>query len=223
MNIADHQTWEGFCKSVSNARELRNSSKILADAGQYGHALSMSILSIEESMKAIGLLDSFAKVSELETDLSKYFKSHKFKQSNAHSLFMLKYMFDDFISEMLAIESDSSIRKEDYSSTLVKRVTGKINSWIDRGHKPLDEMKAWYDGAERLKQQGFYIDFIQGKWSDPNQFGKEDFSTSMNYANAMVEFLEPLTDKNTATEHLEQWKALVENVHANNQINQGQG
>lgn len=184
------QKWIGAKLSAENSGDILMVSRLAFDAGKYGAATSLAVLSSEESAKAFGLaMHALAPGANLRP-LNRYFKSHKEKHGAAAALTLSSratQMAHEFLHE---ITDDPSIPEEKRREIALSRMIKATNEAVASDDPPriIQEMKdidAWHQSAESDKQAGFYVANNEGYWYSPAFISMEKARRHIDFAEEM--------------------------------------
>jgi AbiV family abortive infection protein len=154
MHIPQHQTLEGATLAHANALSLLESAKLLRSQGLHGLAASLAVLSAEESSKALALLGHKTDGQDPKA-LRDVFTKHSIKISIAT-------LNAGHLQELLSQIKPFSLLAPEH----------KIGEAI------AESVKKWEEGANDLKQAGFYVSFSEGSWRTPQQCSSDESSLS---------------------------------------------
>jgi len=157
-----------------NADSLYNSAISLANNSAWGHATSLLIHSTEESMKAFILfLDGNGFQFRKSVDgISNLFVNHKLRYGLAMLLSILHIFSEDLkqlvpkIANLTKLTFDFDKDKEQLGDVFLKYIQTRIKTVILE--------VSWFSKAEFLRQDGFYVDYID-ELKTPLQIKETDF------------------------------------------------
>jgi AbiV family abortive infection protein len=153
MTIPISQALNGAVLARQNAGSLLDAATTLRRAGHIGAAVSLCVLSFEESSKTIALLHRSSGAEHGEF-LQAVFSNHATKQA-------------------LGIEATSTLNKvmsihyTDHDDPAL--APDRVNA----------QLKLFEAKAELFKQSGFYVDFKEGVWCSPAQLGDDEYQTAL--------------------------------------------
>lgn len=155
MDMPVNQASIGAICAWRNAGSLLDAAALAMRCGFAGPAVSLCVLSFEESSKAIALLHRSSGANNIEF-LRSIFTHHGTKQA-------------------LGIYASSSLNSA--FSKQGGRFVGPDDAFtpefVDASLKELEGK------AESLKQRGFYVDFQQGTWRTPDQLTQADYNLAV--------------------------------------------
>ena len=158
----------------ANADNLYNDAKILAYNKSYGHATSLLIHSTEESMKAFILfLDGNGFQFRNRVDgISNLFVNHKLRYGLAMFLSIL-HIFSEDLKQLVPKIANSTKLTFDFDKD--KELLGDVFlKYIQTRIKTVILEVSWFSKAEFLRQDGFYVDYID-EIKTPLQIKETDF------------------------------------------------
>ncbi len=150
MEIYEKDRKRGVQLTHLNARELYKSALLLKEAGQYGCASSLMVLSAEECVKAINIGLNLNR-KEWGFDLNKVFKDHGYKHSEAARILSLTHWIQ-------VLCTDTGEHKCDIDTCPIQK-----------------SFREWEIIANNVKKNGFYVDYKEGNWITPNMIDEEIF------------------------------------------------
>lgn len=185
---------DDYNKIFDNGLSHINSAKLLADNGEYGHAISHLILGIEELIKYHVMANYSVDVTifndqEVNPDNSRsIFNFHKTKHkllaefidacSKESSEAFLEALFFDMINHPLKPEH-LKIRENRF-----KEIGNIIYAAFSETHFTEEERAdffVWLQNANNNKNNGFYVDWKNGIWKTPKDFSKPDYETALKF------------------------------------------
>lgn len=174
MNLNASECMEAYKCLMDNAGRLYNDAFSLADQNSYGLAISILIHSLEESMKAfIIFLDGKGFLFRNRVKgISNLFVNHKLRYALALVITLFAILIDDFkklvprIKKSYILTFDLKKDKE--------QIEGEISSYLETRLKTAIEEVQWFSEAEFLRQDGFYVDYVDGI-KTPLSISQNDF------------------------------------------------
>ena len=155
MQLTTDQADIGARLACENAWTLVESAALLGKQGKLGVAAALCVLSCEESSKAIALIHRASGHNDPEF-LREVFRNHAIKHEIGYeSIIPVR---DALVKLGVSVEFDPE-----------HKIGGKIQEWLE----------SWRIRADKIKQEGFYVDFQQGKWLTPSAAEKNEYTTSM--------------------------------------------
>jgi len=149
-------TFENSKQYLKDAKKILNSSP--------GHAYAMCVLSLEELTKSNHFLTIAMGQPPITIDrsLKRLFKNHKMKQ-DAEKLATELESLKDFVMETRSLEALRQIGKIIGDKKTKNIVRGRVK----------EELKL-YDGMQRKKERGMYVDIEESKIIGPNDITKNE-------------------------------------------------
>ncbi|MCU7548143.1 AbiV family abortive infection protein [Chitinophagaceae bacterium LB-8] len=173
LNISRAECANVYLVVMKNANTHFRCAEILAPAGEYSNAVAHLILGTEEIIKALLLF-----LESKDFDLRKVegykslFRNHRARHS----------IIKEFYSVIMALKSLVSIekKKKDENAILyyAKAVTDVLYGVISG-----IENYQWWDNADNLKQECFYVDY-KSAIKDPQSISSEQYQEA--YKNVSV-------------------------------------
>jgi AbiV family abortive infection protein len=157
-----------------NADRLFKDAKILGENNSYGPATSLLIHSTEETMKGIILfMDGHGfKFRSKVNGINNLFLNHKLRYGLAMLLSLLHIFIEDLKIFVLKMQNEPdyfNVKEPD-----INAISRMIQHYVEsRIILVLSEIN-WFSKAEFLRQDGFYVDFID-EIKTPLQITKNDY------------------------------------------------
>lgn len=177
---------------LNNAQNLYDSALLLSSNNKFGVATSLSILGMEECVKALCLLvDSqnrqYRKTSSF---FQKVFKDHTTKHKVAfHVLSFLPKLLS---AQELIWNLNESKDEDVFLSELEKVIEPSAQE---------RNLELYFDHADDFKNKGLYVDYYDGKTLYPKDTPQEKFlgynSICMSLIDFNKKYLNAINDKNT--------------------------
>lgn len=169
--LTPEELYEGLVQCKQNAEAHRTCARAMADRELYGLANSHLILGVEEAIKAMILLNKYLKTPLPIESIKPYFRNHPKKHAQG-----LKMMVD--VAENRLIP-DLTILLDNFVSVIQKRTTvSEALKTVLPMIRPLDNLDEWWSNANDQKNNGFYVDFVNGKWQPPTLITREQYKES---------------------------------------------
>lgn len=173
-SLSKEQLFEGFSLCRSNATGHFDCAKIMFDKGIYGIANSHLILGAEEGIKATLLISHYFNVNPGIESITPYFKRHDVKHEKGKEMNEVSKVFIPVLNAIKAI-----IQKDSHS----------LFTNVFRLIQP-NEPQKWWDSANKQKNEGFYVNYSNGKWQAPQNISKEDYLESKRAVQDIIDILE---------------------------------
>jgi AbiV family abortive infection protein len=176
-NISQEECQQYYPKTLENAQRKWQASEDIAASGDYGTAVSLAIVSIEELVKTVILsLDSngfrFRKIRGVET----LFRNHQIRYFVSYLMFIINIIGEEFVSIIKKyvdnpeqFEIDFKNIKDD-EEAFYKRIEPYLKEKIKMVKTELD----WFAKIDLFRQDGFYSDF-QDVYKDPIHISHEQY------------------------------------------------
>lgn len=178
--------------AYENSKRLLNCANLLGEKEFYGPASTLAILGAEEAIKSYALLSSLFPIERQEL-LSKYFRFHH-KKHNAIKSLQLDLAPGDFLITLITdwVQKSKNIPPNDrldrFAEILPKFQKLVEAQMTDPESKTKIESE-WWKQANRTKNDGLYVDYIDGKWKSPSQITSEHFAKALTFTRSLVEHL----------------------------------
>ena len=184
---------EGYELVMKNAKSLLDLAEKSSASKNYGNGTSLSILSAEESIKALIILAQSIDASQKLDGFDKTFRDHKTKHAYIKAF---SFIIDFFVKTMSkryyeTAKSMNENRQLFEDKVLSNNVKGQTMQWIlDRkGKLPnLNQLLSWWENANSDKNDGLYVDLVGSTWKSPASFSNEKFQQSFNYSVDLFEY-----------------------------------
>lgn len=190
---------DNYNKTFDNGVAHINAAKLLADNGNYGFAISHSILGIEELIKYQVVLNYFAD--------NTLFADKEINPKNRNSIFRDHLKKHDLLKEFQqSISKEFSDTFHDYVFHLAtgqelnekhleiqKNRFKEIGSFFSVSYNeiniPEGERQSffeWLDEANNLKNNGFYVNWTTTNFEAPNDIEKSHYETALKFVDAIL-------------------------------------
>lgn len=171
-----------------NSDSLYNSAISLSNNSSWGHATSLLIQSTEESMKAFILfLDGNGFQFRNRVDgISNLFINHKLRYGLAMLLSIL-HIFSEDLKQLVPKIVNSTKLTFDFEKDK-KQLGDVFLSYIQTRIKTVILEVSWFSKAEFLRQDGFYVDYID-EIKTPLQIKETDFKAVLLRIDGLRSFL----------------------------------
>lgn len=188
-------TREQYNKIFNNGQAHIDASKILANNGDYGFAISHLILGIEELIKYQIVYTNICSEDQVFTnnEFNDVFYKHRTKHSlleefqkaisSEFSEDFIESVFYEFAGRELE-EKHKKVRANRFKEmgSFMAIAYSEIN--ISENEK--ENFFNWLNQANELKNRGFYVDRIDRILQSPEDISKEEFELAFKYANAIL-------------------------------------
>lgn len=177
---------EGINEIIENAERLTEAGLLLFKAGHYGPANSMFILSCEEAVKAFALYNKY--LMDDDRDISTVFKSHREKLS----ILKAGYHLMKAETTAMALSFQQAFREHPQGrnapSEEIERRVAELhpNMYLKALKEDNSKDDEWWDRADTMKQQGFYVGYKEGRWLKPQSITKEQVADTGRRATSVV-------------------------------------
>lgn len=188
---------EGFNHALDNSFSLQKIAALAFIEGEYGIACSLNILAAEEAVKANFILIKHYNPNTEINDFKEIFKKHDVKHEHLkgiaaiHEVQLKRFKIDlEIFDQFLAIIDLMPENKNRYLSDF--SMWFEVKDWITRFEKSkvtYKELALWAEKANNDKNNGFYVDLRNGKWTTPKSFIKEKYLFESKYTVAILDYI----------------------------------
>lgn len=200
----DQKLLEGMQTYYQNAQDLLDTGRDLVDQDKYGLATALTVLSIEELIKAYATFQVY--IGETNpNNINPAFEAKNLHKTRLKLASCYNYIFDHInqgvIKDVITgrLESLGSYGKDEFDNTdiLMKYVDDlieKINLSVITEtieipdnfeveiKETMNDHSNWYSHAQKVKEKGLYADYIDNKWHLPQNMTKEDYEKAYTCA-----------------------------------------
>jgi AbiV family abortive infection protein len=176
---------EGAQLCHRNAYQHYLCAQQIAFTKNFGIANSLLILASEECIKSMILSAGYFNI-ELPFKVNDFFRYHNVKHKQAEEMQQFIATLS-FLGKALAHlfkkrkPSQFGLAFDVVFIVTFVRLLEKI--WPTNGKRLSD----FWGGANEQKKKGFYVDFVEGKWSSPFQFQERQFKKSMKIIKPFID------------------------------------
>lgn len=181
----------GYRHALDNAKSLMEIANSAMNLNNFGVATSLCILSAEESIKAIFILQQSKNPNSKVSDFDKIFRNHRIKH---------EYL-EEFIKEIdrFRIESLNSYhsylpdRKSKRSFARKNPKFQETIDWSEKHYKSLPEMLDMFDWLKKAndeKNKGLYVDIKNNEWQFPKNTNISLFNKAYKNASEIYIYVE---------------------------------
>ncbi len=177
LTISKAKCKEAYIEILKNSDKKWNTSKLIAESGDYGSACSIAIISLEELVKALivffdGQGFNFRNIKGMKT----LFRNHQVRYFLLFFLFVMGLMKDELVSMMLKIRNKPvSVLSRYISSILGKnRFQDKTKEYVIQKSIELNMEIERFSNVDALRQESLYTDF-DGNLKSPVTISREDY------------------------------------------------
>ncbi len=179
-----------YSKIYVNANSLIDSGiKIAAELNNYGAAISLLILGLEELVKyQVVLSNSGEETAFSEKTFNKVFRHHETKHSLLQDLAIsvTKDFRDSFLVYVLKVASNQELDEKDkiVQENGFKELGNMFGLTFENEGYNEDEINKfinWLKNADNLKKRGFYVDYSNNIFHSPNELKQSDYDEALSY------------------------------------------
>ena len=198
---------KGFRLTFENAQRLFTAAETLEINKEFIHiSNSLMILAAEEAMKAYTILTQHFFPEKPLEGFNKFFEDHKHKLDTIRGIIGLKQIyqiFDEYwrnpILENIDKSPDELAKiKSDGIANIVKR----LNVEADSNKTDMAIQNKWWQHAQTMKENGFYVGYNKGDWTTPLSIKKENYAKTKKYVSEFIESVSMLYKVDLADENL---------------------
>lgn len=178
INISREECLIVYKEMIENSEKRWASAEVLSKNKDYGSAISVAIISIEELVKAIIIvLDGrgfhFRKIKGVEI----FFRNHEIRYVIAYFMFIIKILGDELMNWINKVnENPEKVR------SVIKRMKDeedffckKYKLYFLRKVVLIRQELSWFSKIDLFRQQGFYYDY-SGTSQNPVKISENEFS-----------------------------------------------
>jgi AbiV family abortive infection protein len=201
--LDDDRLIEGMNTYYLNAKNLLNTGIELAKNYNYGLAVSLIVLSIEELIKGFAVFQVY--MGETRSEIV----DPAFKSNNIHQTRLILASGYNFVFSLINEDTIKTLVTNSFSENLknfkfedpndLNKIIETIISSITSDktlipdnieneiNKEIKNTSNWYYQAKTKKERGMYVDYLNNKWHLPKSIKKEDYEEALSYANETFE------------------------------------
>lgn len=186
---------------LENAESLYNDAVLLAGNNSYGRATSMLIHSTEETMKALILfLDSKGfQFRNKVSGINNLFVNHSLRYGLAMIVSVLHVFSEDLNKFLQNVRNDPQSIIELHKNKKV--LENKFFEYFKNKIKIVLQEVIWFSKAEFLRQDGFYVDYVN-EIKTPLNINKKDYEDVLLRIDGMRTFVTGLIDSFNSEDEL---------------------
>lgn len=178
--------------AIANAERLLHSAQTLAAVGDYPSAVGFLVLASEEAEKsyALGMLSFGTNPDAIGA--GPLLSSHKARHERSRVNNLALAMADAAVAhvrEAMRLEAEGKLPEPaEMRRRLVDSLVAgasRIGSETPDGER-FRRSQDWLNGANRLKQRAFYVDYLGAAWSSPDSLVKSDYLKGLEIASFVV-------------------------------------
>lgn len=224
--MEDSNYKKGYLLALENARNLFSSAEVIAEKNQYGLAISLLVLSAEESVKSYTIItQDFFPEKKIE-NYDKAFENHKFKLEAIRSL----VGYSKIIGKMNDLIWGDVIKNIDEPIDELAKIKSegvkKAVEWLNYQSTPeskssqLSIENEWWRQAKALKEDGFYVRSSGKGWHTPANSKKEQYLKTRKYVSKFIDGVEILKDVDFNSEQVKKWIEEMKKIIKNGKKNE---
>jgi len=187
----------GATLAIENAERHYQCAIHLSSIGVFGSAQSHLILGVEEVIKFVFLYLKGLGIPLRQNLLNELLFRHKPRHEvggGLHIIFILLFWAIDTLKNTIEKAVDKTpagiiqMRNQAVQKIIMElqksASSDSIDSEIDRMVTPVIN---WWETADKMKENGFYVDFQNGNWISPQLVKKEDYLQSLKITSDVIE------------------------------------
>lgn len=164
INLSKEDCLKVYPIVKANADRHFKVAGILSEAKEYSNAVAHLILGTEELIKTLAL---FLEGKGFNYSTMKDYKKIFYNHTARHSI------LKEFFSVWLFCKSIADLKKKKKDEHSIMYALGIVSTILGAGLEGITNYE-WWSTADRLKQNGFYVDYINGVIS-PDAIGETDY------------------------------------------------
>ncbi|MEQ9168257.1 MAG: AbiV family abortive infection protein [Fulvivirga sp.] len=187
---------KGFRLTFENAQRLFNASITLEEKNELAIANSLLVLCAEEGMKAYTIITQHFYPEKILEDFDKSFEDHKHKLEAIRSITGISQMFKKFgelyyypIIENIIESKENAKKLKDKS---FQNLLGWLKNEVKSNDTELAKQNIWWKHAKTMKENGFYVGYNKGHWTNPSSIKKENYLKTKKYVSEFLSQIEVL-------------------------------
>ena len=161
---------------VRNSNKKWRAAKKLAILEEYGGAISFSIISVEELIKAFILaMDGYGFDFRNMKGVDKFFKDHEIRYTIAFFMFVLSFIWKELQIVLTKIQNNEiDLEKIGEANSSPEDFIKKKKFWGFRKIIALKRELDWFSNINKLRQDGMYCDY-RDSFKTPLSFTDTDY------------------------------------------------
>lgn len=190
---------DGATLMALNARSLRRSGHLLAEAQLYGPAVGMLILGCEEAVKATVLTAWGYGMPVKRDDLGAMLRNHVTRHGAVIMILTMTPIFGPTISALVSdlpdVENILALRDEfvGHFVDMADEIVAQLPAFEESLNGNLDAV--WWADASQTKNRGFYVDQDGLKWVAPAAVTEQAYEDALKRANYVFDDVLPFVEE----------------------------
>lgn len=183
INVSNNECENIYHVISKNGADLLKVSKLSADIGRHGIALSLLILGAEEYVKAIVLLLKANGVRVFDVpEIRQVFRDHKKKHEVATFIEIA-----NIIEPLIKLTNWNEKRKRRKQLPFWEKFSQNLKDLSDalQPFQQISESYNWWEKADEYKKRGLYVDY-NNKLQTPNDFIVKDYIQAGNVVKRLI-------------------------------------
>ena len=185
---------EGFKLALDNSFRLKKIADLSFAEGEYGIACSLNVLAAEEAVKASFILIKHHNPDAEIDNFEAIFTKHIIKHNHLKGIALIreiqfkrdKKLLEEFDKLFLVPDNIEEKVLSNFSPYFEIKERVKQFEETNISYK---EIELWLDRANNDKNNGFYVDLKNGKWTTPNSFTKERYLLQSKYTEVILDYI----------------------------------
>lgn len=164
LNISKQECLSVYLDILNNSNKNWESGQKLADVNDYGRAISLSIISVEELVKAIIImLDGKGFHFRRIQGMNIFFKNHQIRFVIAFAMFTMGVIGDDLVNLIKKYQVNPDQTLKTYEDLIVDPILfeKRLKFYAFRLFIKLSKEYQWFSKLEKTRQNGFYSDYLE--------------------------------------------------------------
>jgi len=181
QNISQKECLKIYKEFLNNADAKWDSGTVLENSGDYGGAMSLKIISIEELIKAIVLFLDGHGFQFRNLGMGTFFKDHKIRYFVAYGMFVVG-IFGEEAKYLLLKAQENPDKKQKFLEDATKDPSGFLNKYkfyLWRRFVRLKDELVFFSNIDLMRQSGLYADY-DGQIVNPISINKIDYQNLLH-------------------------------------------
>lgn len=189
--------WEGARIAITNAEDLLASSRALSERDAHGHAASLAVLSMEEAVKAHGLLllgFGTELPGNMRDTISALMRYHGIRHRVGLGATLILWPLMLYFKRLIEKERDD---EEKNRPQIIEEVYSRFMdpSSEDEEIAYFIRLVDFWKEANDLKNAGLYSDFAEGQWRTPADIDRGRYEVTAEIVADVVAFTRERVDE----------------------------
>jgi len=183
--------------AIENAERHHQCAIHLSNIREFGIAQSYLILGVEEAIKSAFLYLKGIGIPLRQKQLNNLLFRHKPRHEiggGVHVVFMVLFWVIDILKDTLEKAADITppgiiqMRKQAFQKIIMElQKSASSDSFESEINRMVIPVISWWENADMMKKNGFYVDFQNSNWISPQFIKKEDYLYSLKIASDVIQ------------------------------------